>query len=52
MWLADRLGVLEPDELAAVEAALRPLARLIGRPEREARLTPARSTDPVPRDTA
>lgn len=28
-WLAARLGVLEPDELAAVEAAVEPLMRLI-----------------------
>jgi DNA-binding MarR family transcriptional regulator len=32
-WLAERLGVLEPDELAAIEAAVDPLLRLIGRPE-------------------
>jgi DNA-binding MarR family transcriptional regulator len=29
-WLAGRLAVLEPDELAAIEAAVEPLARLIG----------------------
>jgi DNA-binding MarR family transcriptional regulator len=29
-WLADRLGVLEADELAAIEAAVAPLTRLIG----------------------
>jgi len=29
-WLADRLGVLSPPELEAVEAAVAPLARLIG----------------------
>jgi DNA-binding MarR family transcriptional regulator len=28
-WLAQRLGELEPDELAAVEAAIEPLARLL-----------------------
>lgn len=28
-WLADRLRELEPDELAAVEAALEPLGRLL-----------------------
>jgi DNA-binding MarR family transcriptional regulator len=32
-WLATRLGGLEPDELAAVEAAVEPLSRLLG--ERE-----------------
>ncbi len=31
-WLAGRLGLLEPDQLAAVEAALEPLARLIADP--------------------
>jgi DNA-binding MarR family transcriptional regulator len=29
-WLAERLGTLPPAELEAVEAAIRPLARLIG----------------------
>jgi DNA-binding MarR family transcriptional regulator len=29
-WLSARLGGLEPDELAAVEAAVAPLSRLIG----------------------
>jgi DNA-binding MarR family transcriptional regulator len=32
-WLATRLGGLEPDELAAVEAAVEPLSRLLA--ERE-----------------
>jgi len=32
-WLAERLGVLEPEELARIEAAVDPLLRLIGRPE-------------------
>src|SRR5204863_7915104 len=32
-WLASRLGELSPDELAAVEAAVEPLSRLLeGRP--------------------
>src|SRR5438067_8732724 len=32
-WLASRLGTLTPDELAAVEAAVEPLSRLLeGRP--------------------
>ena len=32
-WLASRLGGLTPDELAAVEAAVEPLSRLVeGRP--------------------
>jgi len=39
-WLAERLGVLEPDELAAIEAAVDPLLRLIGRPEGEGCLAP------------
>ena len=29
-WLADRLGTLQPDELAAVAAALPPLLQLLG----------------------
>lgn len=36
-WLADRLGVLEESELAAVEAAVEPLLKLIGSPEDEVR---------------
>lgn len=36
-WLADRLGVLEEGELAAVEAAVEPLLKLIGSPDHEMR---------------
>jgi DNA-binding MarR family transcriptional regulator len=33
-WLTTRLGALSPDELAAVEAAVEPLARLLPEEER------------------
>jgi DNA-binding MarR family transcriptional regulator len=33
-WLVSRLGKLDPDELAAIEAAAEPLSRLLAREER------------------
>ncbi len=42
-WLAERLGALEQEELAAVEAAVDPLLRLI-RAEGEASLAPTSHT--------
>ena len=30
-WLADRLGTLDPDQLAAIQAAVEPLSELIER---------------------
>ena len=59
-WLADRLGVLEPDELAAVEAVVVPLTKLIGWPEGEGqphprarlRLAPTSLGETLPEDRA
>lgn len=33
-WLVSRLGKLDPDELATIEAAVEPLSRLLAREER------------------
>jgi DNA-binding MarR family transcriptional regulator len=33
-WLVSRLGKLDPDELAAIEAAVEPLSRLLAKEER------------------